>query len=38
LENSFNPVLFKNEPLPSTRTHTVRFAVPTRMEGFAVTV
>ena len=38
LENSFNPVLFKNDPLPSTRTHTVRFAVPTRMDEGAVTV
>ena len=33
LANSFNPVLFKNDPLPSTRTHTVRLAVPTSMEG-----
>src|SRR5205085_7827215 len=35
--NSFGPVLFKNDPFPSTRTQTVRLAVPTRMEGCAVT-
>ncbi len=33
LANSLRPVLFKKEPLPSTRTQTVRLAVPTRMEG-----
>jgi len=36
--NSFKPVLFKNEPLPSTRTQTVRLAIPTRMEGCGDTV